>query len=67
MKTIMKKVIRPLLFVVGGGAVGLLLQPRMGCAGGMCMTASPWLMALYTAVIGGILSVVFAPGKEKAT
>ena len=67
MKTVfLEKCLRPLLFFLGGGAVGLLYYDSIGCAVGSCLiTASPWRTALYMGVLGLLVSVIFEKGCDK--
>ena len=60
MNNILKKCLRPALFVAGGMLVGFLYYQFIGCASGSCsITSNPIMSTLYMGVVGGLLSVVF--------
>ena len=62
MKHIFRRVLRPLLFAAGGAVVGVAYYYTAGCATGACpITSSPVTTAIYTAVIGLLLSMVLPP------
>lgn len=62
MKRFFKQVLRPFIFAAGGAIVGLGYYYSVGCATGTCpITASPISTAIYTAVIGLLLSMVLRP------
>ena len=62
MKHIFRRVLRPHLFAAGGAVVGVAYYYTAGCATGACaITASPVTTAIYTAVIGLLLSMVLTP------
>lgn len=62
MKQIFHRVLRPLLFAAGGAVVGLGYYYTAGCTTGACaITSSPVSTAIYTAVMGLLLSVVLTP------
>ena len=62
MKGFFYRVLRPLLFAAGGAVVGVAYYYPAGCATGACpITASPVTTAIYTAVIGLLLSMVLTP------
>lgn len=50
-------ILRILLFVIGGAALGLLYQRLIGCRTGACViTSNPYVATLYGAVMGYLLS-----------
>ena len=50
-------ILRILLFVVGGAALGLLYQRLIGCRTGACViTSNPYVATLYGAVMGYLVS-----------
>ncbi len=52
--------LRPALFALGGGLVGLGSYFWIGCASGVCpITSNPVSAALYFALVGWLLSGVF--------
>ena len=60
MKDLMKKWLRPALFILGGGLVGLGYYYLLGCSTGSCaITASPLTSMAYMALVGWLLSGVF--------
>ena len=63
MKARMKKWLRPALFTLGGGLVGLTYYTLAGCTTGSCViTSSPFTSAVYMALVGWLLSSVFGSG-----
>lgn len=63
MKKKLKKWLRPVLFTLGGAAVGYLYYRFVGCSSGACaITSSPILSTLYMGFIGLLLSGVFGKG-----
>ena len=61
MKKRLKKLLRPLLFTLGGALAGLAYYYLVGCSSGSCaITSNPWISSGYGAVIGWLLSSVFA-------
>lgn len=63
MKKKLKKWLRPVLFTLGGAAVGYLYYRFVGCSSGACaITSSPILSTLYMGLIGLLLSGVFGKG-----
>ena len=63
MKARMKKWLRPGLFTLGGGLVGLTYYTLAGCTTGSCaITSSPFTSAAYMALVGWLLSSVFGSG-----
>lgn len=63
MKARMKKWLRPALFILGGGLVGLTYYTLAGCTTGSCaITSSPFTSAAYMALVGWLLSSVFGSG-----
>lgn len=60
MKDRMKKWLRPALFILGGGLVGLGYYYLFGCSTGSCViTSSPLTSMAYMALVGWLLSGVF--------
>lgn len=60
MKVNWKKWLRPLLFTLGGGLLGLAYYYFVGCADGMCaLTATPLRAMIYMAVVGWLVSGLF--------
>ena len=60
MKDLMKKWLRPALFILGGGLVGLGYYYLVGCSTGTCViTSSPLTSMAYMALVGWLLSGVF--------
>lgn len=60
MKERMKKWLRPALFILGGGLVGLGYSYLVGCSTGTCViTSSPLTSMAYMALVGWLLSGVF--------
>lgn len=60
MKARMKKWLRPALFTLGGGLVGLTYYTLAGCTTGSCaITSSPFTSAAYMALVGWLLSGMF--------
>ena len=56
-----KKWLRPVLFTLGGALADYLYYRLVGCASGSCaITSNPWISSGYGAVIGWLLSSVFA-------
>ena len=50
-------ILRVALFVLGGAAVGLLVQRLVGCRTGACaITSNPYVSTLYGAVMGYLIS-----------
>lgn len=63
MKARLKKWLRPALFTLGGGLVGLTYYTLAGCTTGSCaITSSPFTSAVYMALVGWLLSSVFGSG-----
>lgn len=57
-----KRLLRPVLFTLGGAAVGYLYYYFVGCASGACpISANPIHSMVYVGVIGLLLSGVFSP------
>lgn len=62
MKEQIRKWLRPALFTLGGGLVGLVYYSLVGCSTGTCaITSSPITSMAYMALIGWLLSGVFGP------
>lgn len=60
MKERMKKWLRPALFILGGGLMGLGYYYLVGCSTGTCViTSSPLTSMAYMALVGWLLSGVF--------
>ena len=60
MKEKKKKWLRPALFILGGGLVGLGYYYLVGCSTGSCViTSSPLTSMAYMALVGWLLSGVF--------
>ena len=60
MKEDLKKWLRPVLFLLGGGLVGLGYYFLVGCASGSCpISANPFTSMGYMALIGWLLSGLF--------
>lgn len=60
-----KKLLRPLLFTLGGGIVGLAYYGLVGCNGGGCFISSnPVISMVYVGLIGWLLSGLFGKGCE---
>jgi hypothetical protein len=50
-------ILRILLFVLGGAAVGFAYQRLVGCRTGTCViTSNPYVATLYGAVMGYLVS-----------
>jgi hypothetical protein len=50
-------ILRLLLFVLGGAALGFAYQRLVGCRTGACViTSNPYVATLYGAVMGYLLS-----------
>lgn len=64
MKERMKKWLRPALFILGGGLVGLGYYYLVGCSTGTCViTSSPLTSMAYMALVGWLLSGVFGSSR----
>ena len=60
MKHILKRKLRPVLFILAGALAGLAYYYLVGCATGSCpITANPFTTMLYTGLIGWLLSGIF--------
>lgn len=56
----MKKWLRPALFTLGGGLVGLGYYYLVGCSTGACViTSNPLTSMAYMALVGWLLSGAF--------
>ena len=67
MKKRLKKLLRPLLFTLGGALAGLAYYYLVGCSSGSCsITSNPLSSMLYLGLAGLILSGAFCPccGKD---
>ncbi len=59
----MKKFMKPILFTLGGAAVGFAYYYFIGCTSGTCAIASnPLVSMAYMALVGWLLSGVFGKG-----
>ena len=59
-----KRWIRPALFTLGGGLLGLGYYALIGCTDRSCaIAAHPVKSMLYMALIGWLLSIVFEKGR----
>ena len=54
----MKRLIRPVFFVLAGALAGLGYYYLFGCSGNCAVTSSPWVTMAYMGVIGGLLGEV---------
>jgi hypothetical protein len=53
-------VVRAILFVLGGAAIGFAYQRLIGCRTGVCpLTSNPYIATLYGALIGLLASGSF--------
>ena len=57
-----KRILRLLLFALGGALAGYVYYIFFGCTNGCAITGSPWRSMLYMAVLG--LFIAFASEKE---
>ena len=67
MKKRLKKLLRPLLFTLGGALAGLAYYYLVGCSSGSCaITSNPLSSMLYLGLAGLIMSGAFCPccGKD---
>lgn len=65
MRKIMKKWLRPALFILGGALVGLAYYALVGCSTGTCaITASPLRSMAYMGLVGWLLSAALRPSKS---
>lgn len=65
MKEKVRKFLRPVLFTAAGMLAGLLYYFFVGCKGGSCyITSDPFRTAIYTGVIGWLLSGIFRKENE---
>lgn len=63
MKEKLKKLLRPILFGVGGAVIGLLYYLLMGCPDGACaITSNPINSMIYLGLIGVLFSTVTGDG-----
>lgn len=63
MKAILKKLLRPALFTLGGALAGLAYYYLVGCSTGNCaITSSPFTTMAYVGLIGLLLSTAFGKG-----
>ena len=57
-----KRILRPVLFTLGGVIAGYLYYYFVGCASGACpISANPIRSMIYVGLIGLLLSCVFSP------
>lgn len=65
MREIMKKWLRPALFILGGALVGLVYYALVGCSTGTCaITSSPLRSMVYMGLVGWLLSAALRPSKN---
>lgn len=65
MREIMKKWLRPALFILGGALAGLAYYALVGCSTGTCaITASPLRSMVYMGLVGWLLSIALRPSKD---
>lgn len=65
MREIMKKWLRPALFILGGALVGLVYYALVGCSTGTCaITASPLRSMVYMGLVGWLFSAALRPSKS---
>ena len=65
MKSRIKSVVRPLIFILIGSLVGLGYYYFIGCSSGSCpLVSNPFITMGYTGIIGGLLSVIFQKGDK---
>ena len=63
MKSKLKRLLRPLLFTIGGALVGLGYYYVVGCSAGSCsITSNPIISTVYMGVVGLLLSGIFGKG-----
>lgn len=63
MKIKFRKLLRPILFIIGGAIVGLVYYYLVGCENGSCpLTSNLWLTMGCMGLVGGLLSAVFSKG-----
>ena len=63
MKSKLKKLLRPLLFTIGGALAGLGYYYAVGCSTGSCpITSNPIITMIYMGVVGLLLSGLFGKG-----
>ncbi len=63
MKLKLKNLLRPFLFALGGGLVGLGYYYAVGCSTGSCpITSNPIITVIYMGVVGLLLSGLFGKG-----
>ncbi len=49
--------LRIILGVLIGGALGFVYQRVVGCSSGTCpLTSSPWITTIYGMVVGGLMA-----------
>ena len=57
-----KRLLRPVLFMLGGAVIGYLYYYFVGCTSGVCpIAANPVRSMVYVGFIGLLLSGVFTP------
>lgn len=65
MREIMKKWLRPALFILGGALVGLAYYALVGCSTGTCaITSNPLRSMAYMGLVGWLLSAALRPSKS---
>jgi hypothetical protein len=52
--------VRIIIGVVAGGALGFAYYKFVGCSTGTCpLTSNPWISSIYGAVLGALLATSF--------
>ena len=65
MNSKLKKLLRPLLFTIGGALAGLGYYYVVGCSTGSCaITSNPFITMIYMGVAGLLLSGLFGKGRD---
>ena len=64
MKSKLKKLIRPAVFILIGAVLGLVYYKIWGCTNGCPVTSSPYWTVLYAGTMGLLMSIIF---KKKET
>jgi len=56
----MRMLVRIIIGVVAGGALGFAYYKFVGCSTGTCpLTSNPWISSIYGAVLGALLATSF--------
>ncbi|MGI6167013.1 MAG: hypothetical protein ACOYIA_02595 [Eubacteriales bacterium] len=63
MKRLLKKILRPSLFILGGALLGYLYYIFFGCNDGCAIRSNAYLMILYGGIMAFLISVIVK--KEK--